>query len=470
MMAPSMEKTMFAPSTYAQRRNALMDTIPDGLILLPGASLRPRNYADNVYPFRQSSHFLYYAAVAEPDLFVVLDPRQRRTVLYGKPRTMDDVVWCGERPGLDEFAAMAGIDQVAPLDELAGTLATAVRDDVPLHYLPPYHAAATVALAQLLGRSLEAIGTGSSARLVRAVVEQRLVKSDEEIGEIEGALEVTALAYAEVMRQTRAGMLESDIDGILQGIALRHNCAQSFPPITSIRGEVLHNDSRANTLQDGQLLVVDSGAEAPSGYASDITRTIPVSGHFDSRQRHIYQVVLEAHDEAIAAIRPGIRYTLVHRRAARIVARGLTDIGLMRGNPDDAVAAGAHALFFPHGLGHALGIDVHDMEDLGDAVGYGRDLTRSPQFGLNFLRFARTMAPGHVLTAEPGIYFIPALIDRWAAQGTCAEFINFDAAANYRGFGGIRIEDDVLVTADGARVLGPGIPAQIADIEAAMHG
>ncbi len=461
---------MFAPSTYLDRRNTLMDTIDDGLILIPGSSLRPRNYEDNVYPFRQSSHFLYYAAVSEPDLFVVLDPRKRRTVLYGRPRTMDDVVWCGERPDLAEYAAMAGIREVAPLDELRPTLTAASQDGVTLHYLPPYHAAATLALAQLLDRSPDAIGTGSSARLVRAVVEQRLVKSDEEIGEIEAALAVTARAYAEVMRQARPGLLESDIDGILQGIALRHNCAQSFPPITSIRGEVLHNDSRGNTLQEGQLLVVDSGAEVPSGYASDITRTMPVSGRFDPRQRDIYQVVLEAHDEAIAAIRPGIRYTHVHRRAARIVARGLTDIGLMRGNPEDAVAAGAHALFFPHGLGHALGIDVHDMEDLGDAVGYGRDLTRSPQFGLNFLRFARVLAPGHVLTAEPGVYFIPALIDRWAGEGKLAEFIDYDAAASYKGFGGIRIEDDVLVTEDGGRILGPGIPASVDDVEAAMAG
>jgi Xaa-Pro aminopeptidase len=459
---------MFEPQIYIDRRHALAAAVGDGAILLPGAQLRSRNYADNVYPFRQSSHLLYYTGLNAPDLFVLLWADEDRAVLYGRERTMDDVVWCGERPSLDELADGAGLDEVRHVDTLGADLRSLALGGTALHYLPPFHGEGRLLLSGLLGRSSDEIADGVSRRLIAAVAEQRLVKSDAEIDQIEAALAVTAEMYRAAMRAAGPGLTEADIAGIIEGVALRANCVQSFPPITSVRGEVLHNESRSIVLEAGQLLLVDSGAELANGYTSDITRTMPVSGKFDPRQRAIYQSVLDAQLEAIAHTRPGVRYANVHRRAVKVLAARLVDVGLMKGDPDDIVTAGAHALLMPHGLGHAMGLDVHDMEDLGDAVGYGTEGRRATQFGLNFLRFARTLQPGHVVTAEPGVYFIPALIDQWAAEGRHAEFIDYGALQAYKGFGGIRIEDDVLVTSDGARVLGPGIPKTVDDVEATM--
>ena len=456
---------MFDTATYLQRRRELAAAVGDGLILIQGAPLAPRNYQANTYPFRQSSHFLYYAGIDRPDLWLTLDPESGSSTLYSAPWTMDDVIWCGEQSTPAELAERSGIDRVCPPAALIDDLAAASgRGDV--HFLPPYRASLAAALAQNLGRPLASITDGVSRRLVRAVAEQRLVKTADEIAQIEDALGVTAAMYSAAMAATRPGLREADIAGIIQGVALRSNRQQSFLPITTVRGEVLHNESRANPLREGQLLCIDSGAESPEYYASDITRTFPVSGRFDERQRAIYEVVLASQKAAIAATRPGVPYRDAHLVAARVVTSGLIDLGLMKGDPDEAVAAGAHALFFPHGLGHALGVDVHDMEDLGDAVGYGEECVRSTQFGLNALRFARTLKPGYVMTAEPGVYFIPALIEQWAAAGTAAEFIDYDRVRTYSSFGGIRIEDDVLVTDDGSRVLGPPIPKEVDALEA----
>jgi len=452
---------MFDTATYQQRRRDLAGAVGSGLILIPGSPLVPRNYEANIYPFRQSSHFLYYAGIDRPDLWLTVDAATGASTLFSPPWTMDDVVWCGEQATPAELAERSGIDGVEPPRALAAALA--VGD---VHYLPPYRASMALGLAEQLGRPAGEIAGGASERLVRAVAEQRLVKTDDEIAQIEDALGVTAAMYAAAMAAARPGLLEADIAGIIQGVALRANRQQSFPPITTVRGEVLHNESRGNVLQEDQLLCIDSGAESPEFYASDVTRTFPVRGTFDGRQRAIYEVVLAAQKAAIAATRPGASYRDVHLVAAREVALGLIGLGLMKGDVDEAVAAGAHALFFPHGLGHALGVDVHDMEDLGDAVGYGEEGVRSAQFGLNALRFARTLRPGYVMTAEPGIYFIPALIDQWQAAGTAADFIDYDAVRPYRSFGGIRIEDDVLVTEQGCRVLGPPIPKEVAEIEA----
>ncbi len=459
---------MFDATVYQQRREVLAGKLGSGLVLLPATPPSPRNYADNVHPHRQSSHVLYYTGLRDPGLFVVLDLDAGRHVLYGRPRTMDDVVWCGEMPSLDELAAAAGLDEARDIEQLAGDLATAATGGAELHYLPVYRAAVAAQLAGLVARDADEVGRGASPALTRAVAEQRLVKEPREIDEIEDALGVTRDAYLAVLAAAAEGLVESDIAGILQGVALRCGREQSFPPITTVRGEVLHNESRHLPLRAGQLLLVDSGAESPEGYASDITRTMPVSGTFSPEQRALYEVVLAGQQAAIEAVRPGKRFKDLHLLCARTMAAGLCELGLLRGDPEEIVAAGAHALLFPHGLGHAMGLDVHDMEDLGDVVGYGRDLARSEQFGLNFLRLARTVAPGHVFTVEPGLYFIPALIDQWAAEGAHAAFIDYDAVQRHRGFGGIRIEDDVLVTADGGRVLGPPIPKAVADIEDAM--
>lgn len=459
---------MFEAAVYHQRREVLAGRLGSGVVLLPATPPSPRNYTDNVFPHRQNAHLLYYTGLSDPGLFVVLDLDEGREVLYGRPRTMDDVVWCGEMPSLDDLAAVAGLGEARDIEQLADDLAAAAVRDTKLHYLPVYRAAVAAQLAGLVARDADAVGRGSSPALTRAVAEQRLVKEDREIAEIEEALGVTRQACLTVMAATRAGLLEADISGILQGVALRRGREQSFLPITTVRGDVLHNESRHLPLQDGQLLLVDSGAESAEGYASDITRTIPVAGRYSPEQRDLYQVVLAGQLAAIEDARPGRRFVDLHLRCARVMAQGLCDLGLLRGDPDDLVAAGAHALLFPHGLGHAMGLDVHDMEDLGDIVGYGKDLSRSAQFGLNFLRLARTLRPGHVFTVEPGLYFIPALIEQWAAEGKHAEFVDYDALQRYKGFGGIRIEDDVLVTAGGARVLGPPIPKTVDEIESAM--
>jgi Xaa-Pro aminopeptidase len=458
---------MFDPQIYAARREQLRGALDGGVVLLPAAAAMPRTYADNVYPYRQSAHLLYYLGLTEPGLFLVSYPAEGRDVLYGDPVTMDDVIWCGPKASLEKRAALAGIDEVAPAEQLAADLAPFAEGEV--HYLPPFQREVVATLARLLGRNGPRVLAGSSPALVQAVAEQRLIKGPEEVAEIEEALVITARAYRQAMETLRPGLYEREIAGLIQGVALREDRQQAFQPITTIHGEVLHNESRAQRLDDGQLMLIDSGAESARGYASDITRTLPVSGRFSPRQRVIYDLVLAAQRTAIRATRPGVSYRDVHLESARVIADGLIAEGLMRGNADEAVAAGAHALFFPHGLGHALGIDVHDMEDLGDAVGYAPGEARSEQFGLAALRFARELQPGHVVTAEPGIYFVPALIDQWAAAGTHEAFIDYEALDDWRDFGGIRIEDDVLVTDRGSRVLGPPIPRGTDAVECAME-
>jgi len=302
------------------------------------------------------------------------------------------------------------------------------------------------------------------------VAAQRLYKTPEEVADIEMAVDVSREMYAAAMRAAKPGLKEHQIVAEIAKVVMARGCHYSFPPICWVHGETLHNPFYRNTLGAGDVMVLDSGAETPSGNASDITRTIPVGGAFSSQQRAIYEAVLRAQMGAVAAIRPGVPYRDVHLGAAKSFVTDLTALGLMKGNADEAVAAGAHALFFPHGLGHMMGMDVHDMENLGeDIVGYGPGLERSPQFGLNYLRLARKLEPGFVLTVEPGLYFIPALIDQWKAKKTNAAFLNFKEIDKFRDARGYRIEDDVLVTPMGGRVLGPPIPKTVADVEAACR-
>jgi Xaa-Pro aminopeptidase len=429
---------------------------------------QPRNYVANTYPFRQNSHFLYYTGLAHPDLALISYPERDFDVLFSRAVTMDDIVWSGAGNDRVEMARRAGVETVEDIDRLGTYLTKARSQGLHIHYLPPYQASSLFRLAELLVVEPVEVTAGASQRLIREVVRQRSIKSNAEIAEIEDALGITVDMYRLAMAETRQGIHEYDIAGVMQGVALKKNRQQAFLPIVTVRGEILHNESYDNLLQDGKLLVIDSGAESPNGYASDITRTIPVNGRFNPAQAEIYRIVLKTQMSAIEAVKPGISFKEVHLHACRVMAEGLHEIGLMKGNVADAVEAGAHALFFVHGLGHMLGLDVHDMEDLGDAVGYGEGEKRSSQFGLNFLRLTRVLEPGMVVTIEPGIYFIPALIDRWNQERTHKEFINYDRLRSFRSLGGIRIEDDVLVTESGSRVLGPGIPKTIAEVEAAM--
>ncbi|MBU0743275.1 aminopeptidase P N-terminal domain-containing protein [bacterium] len=453
--------------TYQQRRRVLRQSVGGGAILLPGNTDASRNYAANVYPFRQDSSFLYYAGIDHPGLVLLILP-DGEEILYGPPAQPDDVIWSGPRPGRGDFAVDAGIDRHEARDELAGELAGLAGRGVAIHYLPPYRASGRLQLAASLGAGPDAAADGFSAELVGAVVVQREIKTDEEIAEIELAIAVSAMMYRIALHNARPGLREAQIAGAMQGVALAHDMQPSFLPIVTVRGEVLHNETYRNKLREGQLLLVDSGVETALRYCSDITRTLPVGGVFSPRQREIYEVVLSAQQAAIETAGPAATNRDVHLAAARAVAAGLIAVGLMKGDAEEAVAAGAHALFFPHGIGHMLGLDVHDMENLGDAVGYAPGEARSDQFGLNYLRLAKGLRPGFVITLEPGVYFIPALIDRWSADGRHADFIDHAAVRKYRDFGGIRIEDDVLVTEEGCRVLGPPIPKTVEDVELAM--
>ncbi len=453
--------------SYTRRRDALRLRLK-GWVLLLGHEEAPRNYGGNPYPFRQNSHVLYYSGVARPGVALLLDMEGGNDRLYGPEDRVEDVVWHGPQPGLSELAADAGIGDVRTFSKLEADLRELGG---PLHFPPPFRGETRLRLMELTGATAPEVEARVSRDLALAIAASRNRKDALEVAEIEEALEITAAMHGAAMALARPGLRESDVAAAIQRIALSRSRAQSYTPIVTVHGEILHNVTYEGELESGRLLLNDSGAESALGYASDITRTFPVSGAFDGRQKAVYEIVLRAQKECIARIAPGVPYVDVHLHGARVIADGLKEMGLMRGDVDDAVAQGAHALFFPHGLGHMLGLDVHDMEDLGeDVVGYLSDQRRSDQFGLGYLRCARPLEAGMVVTCEPGIYFIPALIDQWESERRHAAFIDYDALGAWRDFGGIRIEDDVLCTDGGHRVLGPSIPKEVADVEAAMEG
>ena len=455
-------------ATFAERRRALREHGPDGAILLAGNQAASRNYADNVYPFRQDSSFLYYTGLDRPGLALVLlaDGRER---LYGPAGHPDDIVWSGPQPSLGDLGERAGVEAASPIDDLADDLADLRGSGKAVHFLPPYRDDRRMSLGAWLGQDPRRVDAAASDPLIQVVVAQRSVKSRAEVAEVEEALEVTASMLGSAFTVIAPERSEAEVAGALHGVALARDRQQAFKPIVSVRGEVLHNESYDNVFAEGDLLVMDCGAESARGYAADITRTVPVSGRFTAEQRDVYQVVLAAQLAAIAAVSPGRSNLDVHLVAARTIAQGMIDMGLMQGDAEAAVQTGAHALFFPHGIGHMLGLDAHDMEDLGDVVGYAPGQRRSDQFGLNALRLARQLEPGFVITIEPGVYFIPALIDRWSGEGRHHDLIRYDRVERLRGLGGIRIEDDVLVTPEGHRVLGIPIPKSVEDVETALR-
>jgi Xaa-Pro aminopeptidase len=460
---------MLTPDTYRTRRARLSKAIGSGLVLFLGNDEVGMNYTANVYPFRQDSTFLYFWALDQPGLSAVIDIDARTETVFGDDVTMADVVWSGPQPTIASRAAGAGVKKTTPSGKLADVVRAAVKKR-PVHCLAPYRAEHVVKLAALTGIKAEKLKDKRSLVFHKSVAAQRLYKTPEEVADIEMAVDVSREMYAAAMRAAKPGLKEYQVVAEIAKVVMARGCTYAFPPICSVHGETLHNPYYRNTLARGDVLILDSGAETPSRNASDVTRTIPVGGTFSSQQRAIYDAVLRAQMGAIAAIKPGVPYRDVHLGAAKSFVTDLTSLGLMKGNADEAVAAGAHALFFPHGLGHMMGMDVHDMENLGeDIVGYGDGYKRSTQFGLNYLRLARPLEAGFVLTVEPGVYFIPALIDQWKAKKTNAAFINFKEVDKFRDARGYRIEDDVLVTPGGARVLGPPIPKTAADVEAACR-
>lgn len=459
---------MFSADTYKQRRARLKKDIGSGLVWFLGNDEVGMNYSANVYPFRQDSTFLYFWAVDQPGLSALIDIDEDTDTIVGEEATMADVVWSGPLPTLRDRAAAAGVAETITPATLTERLTSAIVSGRTVHFLKPYRSDHTIRLGGCLGIDPGAVKSAHSHAFHEAVVAQRNYKSAEEVAEMERAIGVSQAMYAAAMRAAQPGRYEYEIVGEISRANFAAGARFSFPPICSVHGETLHNPHYGNRMEAGDWFVLDSGAETANHYASDITRTIPVSGTFSAQQRLIYEMVLRAQEGAIAAIAPGVSYLDVHLGAARSFVTDLTAAGLMKGDPDAAVAAGAHALFFPHGLGHMIGLDVHDMENLGEElVGYGSDYTRSTQFGLAYLRLARKLEPGFALTVEPGLYFIPALIDQWQADGTNAEFLNFAEIQKFRNARGCRIEDNVLVTGTGRRVLGPPIPKTIADVEAA---
>jgi len=454
---------MFETQIYVDRRKVLKETMGSGVLLFLGNGESPMNYAGNPYRFRQDSVFLYYWGLDLPGMAAIIDIDHGREILFGDDFGVDDIVWMGPQPRMKELAARVGVSESKPSSELATVIG---QNSNAVQFLPPYRAEHILQLAELLKIQPQSVKAGVSEAFIKAVVAQRNHKSDEEVAEIEKALEVAYLMQTNAMKMIKPGMRESEISGAMEGLALALGDGVSFPIIFSINGQTLHNHEHGNIMQDGDMAVNDSGAESGLHYASDITRTIPVGAHFTAAQQEIYELVLAANMNAIEAIKPGVPYRDIHLLAARTIADGMKALGFMKGDMAEAVRQGAHALFFPHGLGHMMGLDVHDMEGLGeDYVGYDEKIQRSEQFGLAYLRLGRSLEPGFVLTVEPGIYFIPELIDLWKADRKFEQFIDYQKVDEYRGFGGIRIEDDVLVTEAGHRVLGQPIPKTVADIE-----
>lgn len=459
---------MFEADVYRARRSQLVRSLKSGVVLLPGHVDSPMNYVDNIYPFRQDSTFLYYAGIRKPGLFMVVDLDQNRTTIFGKEPTVEDVIWSGLQPGIAEVRELTGADHARELSELPAALSEAAAQKRSLHYLPPYRSETGCLLEEILGLQPGQSQKEHSEALARAVILQRSVKEPREIAEIESALEITQKMYQATMQAVRPGLFERDLAGLAEGIAISGGGRLAFPCILTKSGQVLHNHQYHRLLESGDLIVHDNGAATILGYASDITRTYPVDGRFSPRQRDIYQAVLDSLTDALRSVHPDHSFQSSHLTAARTLTDRLQQVGLMQGDVDESVAAGAHALFFPHGLGHMMGLDVHDMENLGeDLVGYDDQIQRSRQFGLRALRFGRLPAPGFVLTVEPGCYFIGPLIDQWRAEHRHTDFIRYDELDAWTDFGGVRIEEDIVVTPDGFRSLGPPIPRTIEEVEAA---
>ena len=463
---------MFSKQTYIDRRNELKRLVGEGIVVLFGNNEAPCNYPNNAYyPFRQDSSFLYYFGQQRDGLVGVIDIDNNQETLIGNDIDIEDIVWYGSVDSVSDLAAQVGVGQSAPMSHLKTIINSALREKRTIHFLPPYRHDTKIQMFDLLGIHPSQQKEAASLTLIKAIVKMRSRKTAEEIEELERAAEIGYQMHTTAMRITRPGLTEKYVGGQVDGIAHSLGAHESFATIFSQHGEIMHGNPSMAILEAGRLALCDAGAETINNYCSDNTRTFPVDGKFTQRQREIYTIVEECHDHALAISRPGVKYMDVHFSVCRLMTERLKELGLMRGDTDEAVCAGAHAMFLPHGLGHMMGMDVHDMEGLGQIyVGFD-DETRPnlEQFGTNALRMGRRLEEGFVVTDEPGIYFIPALIDDWKASGHCKEFLNFDKLETYKDFGGIRIEDDLLITSDGCRFLGEKrIPYHPDEVEAFM--
>ncbi len=458
---------MFESQIYVERRKKLKEKIDSGLLLFLGNEESPMNYPDNAYRFRQDSHFLYFFGLDSPGLAGLIDVDEDKDIIFGNDVSMEDIIWMGDQPLIKERADEVGVKITYPFNKLEEILSNALEQGRKVHYIPVYRQETAFKIENLLGIKSEIVNKYSSKSLIKAAVELRSKKIKQEIEQIEEALGITYEMHTTAMKMAVPGRYEREIAGTIEGIALSYGADIAFPIILTVNGQILHNHYHGNKLQKGQLLVNDSGAESSMHYAGDITRTIPVGGRFSQKQREIYEIVLNAQMKAIEFTVSGRKNKDVHMKAVQTIASGLKELGIMKGDVKEAVKAGAHALFMPHGLGHMMGLDVHDMEGLGeDHVGYDKRTKRSCQFGLAYLRLAKELEPGFVLTIEPGIYFIPVLIDKWFKEKKFMDYIDYKKLDQYRNFGGIRIEDNILVTNKGHRVLGRPIPKTVKEVEA----
>jgi Xaa-Pro aminopeptidase len=457
---------MFKSEVYKGRRAELHKKIKSGIALFISNTEAPMNYPANTYHFRQDSDFLYFFGLDLPGLTGLMDFDSGKDMIFGNDYDMDDIIWMGPQPTVRELALKCGITETAVLSGLDKIIKDSLSKKRKIHFLPPYRGETKMMLGSLLKENPCQMKTLASVDLIKAVISMRSIKEKVEIDEIEKAVDIAYEMHVTAMKMCKQGVREQDIFGTIEGIALSKGGGTSFPVILSINGQTLHNHAHGNILSKGRMMVTDAGAETNLHYASDITRTTPVGGKFSQKQKDIYEIVLKANTESIRATKPGMSNRDLHFMACKIIATEMKNLGLMKGDVDEAVAEGAHALFMPHGLGHMMGLDVHDMEALGENfIGYNDEVKRSEQFGTAFLRFALPYKPGHVFTVEPGCYFIPELIEKWKTEGKFKDFLNYKKIEDYMSIGGIRIEDDVLITEKGHKVLGKPIPKTIKEVE-----
>lgn len=461
---------MFTADIYSARRAELRRRIGKGIILLPGNVESPFNYPNNTFHFRQDSTFMYFFGHSVPALAGVIDVESGEETLYGDDFTVEDIIWMGPQPTIRDFADEVGVAQSKPMAKLQEDVRRAISLGREVHYLPPYRGETILMISDMLGIHPSMLHARKSWDLLFAVAEMRERKGEEEIAALEEAFEIGYQMHTAAMRNTRAGRTEHEVAGIVDGMALRYGTGVSFTTILSQHGEVLHNHDHSGTMQDGRLVLCDAGGEHLNGYVSDHTRTFPVSGKFTQKQKDIYNIVLAAHDAAAAALRPNMMYTEYSDAAFHTLIEGLKGLDLVRGSVDDAIAAGAAYLFMPHGLGHGIGLDVHDCENIGErSFSFAEVEERAKQSACCITRAWWRLQPGTVLSNEPGIYFVPDLIDKYKAEGKCKGIVNYDKLEEYRDFGGIRLEDDMIVTATGSKQIGSKqIPITVEDVEAVL--
>jgi Xaa-Pro aminopeptidase len=450
---------MFSKETYIARRKKLKETVSSGVLLFLGNELSAMNYVDNTYSFRQDSTFLYYFGIDQEGLSAIIDLDEDKEIIFGDELSIDHIIWMGNLPTLKERAEAVGAET-----RTSAELATCLQGR-KVHYLPPYRPEHQIKLSNWLSMSINEVNTGVSEEMLVAISEQRIIKSSEEIAEMDDAASITADMHLTAMRFARPGMTEAQVAAKVREVALAQGNDVSFPIIATINGQTLHNHYHGNTIAEGDLFLLDTGASNKMHYAGDMTRTFPVGSKFTEKQKAVYEIVLEAFYESLNVLKPGVNYKEAHFAACETIFDGLKGLGITKGDTKEAVQNGAHALFMPHGVGHLLGLDVHDMENFGEEyVGYAGE-KKSSQFGLKSLRLGRTLKTGFAVTIEPGIYFIPELINVWKADNLHAEFINFDKLTDYLDFGGIRIEEDAVVTENGYKVLGKPLAKTVDEVE-----